>query len=478
MRINYKIIGAQFFTISLLGIASIFLDADRLYVCTSILLCLWIFSTLFLYLWQIDGRPPIIDIGILCALSTTIYAVYPIVNYWVGGLEFGVLSDGRLSRFNITPQELFDFELNNIIYLFSFCFIYAWLRKPGRLLSSNYQTVPTPFFKNTILVLIPLYLFVIAISIYYQTSFLNPSYVADTYDGYTSTMNSLPLFLRQLINKALPLITLSKLALLFFLVSRLKNRYIYIVLISWFIIELVVIIVNKGGRSGFIFFVISILLYYHFLIKEIDLKYYIFMSIIGLFCFNLLGFYRTGLNFNESVDFSSFLVFNFSVGNEFQSMLGTAYDVYLRKLSGVDIPTYLYFNDFMAVLPPQQLLPFEKISASEWYLRELGISGTGQGYMWGVVTQSIIGGGWLELALRGLILAFILAKYHNFFIRHQRNYLVTFFYIYLCVRIYYTYRDTTFAFLPILLWEVLPFYLFLKLCGLPNSKNNLLGSRY
>ena len=55
-------------------------------------------------------------------------------------------------------------------------------------------------------------------------------------------------------------------------------------------------------------------------------------------------------------------------------------------------------------------MPFEKVAASEWYLREIGMSGTGQGFMWGVISQSIVGLDWLELALRGAILGYILAQ--------------------------------------------------------------------
>src|SRR4029077_15926157 len=87
----------------------------------------------------------------------------------------------------------------------------------------------------------------------------------------------------------------------------------------------------------------------------------------------------------------------FSATNEFQSLFSTAYDVLQRKQAGAYLPRYLYLNDFAAILPPQQIMPFEKVAASEWYLREIGMSGSGVGFMWGVISQSIVGLDWIEL---------------------------------------------------------------------------------
>jgi hypothetical protein len=160
-------------------------------------------------------------------------------------------------------------------------------------------------------------------------------------------------------------------------------------------------------------------------------------------------------------DFSQADAGIFSGGNEFQGLLGTAYDVLQRKTDGAHLPWYLYINDIITVLPPQQLMPFEKIAASEWYLREIGFSGTGQGFMWGVISQSIVGLDWLELALRGAILGYILARFHRWYLKHQSGFLTTLLYIYFCIKVYYTFRDTTFSILANLVWEVIPFYILL-----------------
>ena len=127
------------------------------------------------------------------------------------------------------------------------------------------------------------------------------------------------------------------------------------------------------------------------------------------------------------------------------------------------MPWYLYINDLITILPPRQFMPFEKVAASEWYLREIGLSGTGLGLMWGVISQSIVGLDWLELGLRGAILGYILARLHCWYLKHQSGFLETLLYIFFCLKVYYTFRDTTFSLLANLVWEVIPFYILLRI---------------
>jgi hypothetical protein len=153
----------------------------------------------------------------------------------------------------------------------------------------------------------------------------------------------------------------------------------------------------------------------------------------------------------------------FVAGNEFQSLLGTTFHVYRLVNEGIYLPTYLYLNDIISIFPPQQLLPFEKISGSEWYLRVLGISGTGQGYMWGVMSQAIVGFGWIELLIRGVLLGYICALFHNWYAKQPFGFIETLIYVYICLKIYNTYRDSTLAILSTVVWELLPFILIFNL---------------
>lgn len=194
------------------------------------------------------------------------------------------------------------------------------------------------------------------------------------------------------------------------------------------------------------------------------MKFLVTSGALLFIVFNLLGLYRGYIDLvSLQTDLSQSDGGIFSGGNEFQALLGTAYDVYQRKEAGTDLPWYLYINDIITILPPQQFMPFEKVVASEWYLREIGLSGTGAGLMWGVISQSIVGLDWLELALRGAILGYILAQFHRWYLKRQSGFLETLLYIFFCLKVYYTFRDTTLSLLANLVWEVIPFYLLLRI---------------
>jgi hypothetical protein len=200
------------------------------------------------------------------------------------------------------------------------------------------------------------------------------------------------------------------------------------------------------------------------MIKHLSLKFLIATGSILFVFFIFLGLYRQYIDFALlQMDLSQGNTGFFSSTNEFQSLLGTAYDVMSLKERGANLPWYLYINDIISILPPQQLLPFEKIPASEWYLRETGLDASGVGYMWGVISQSIIGLDWIELFLRGAILGYILARFHRWYLKHQIGFLETLFYVYMCLKIYYTFRDTTFSILTNFVWEIIPFYILLRL---------------
>ena len=104
---------------------------------------------------------------------------------------------------------------------------------------------------------------------------------------------------------------------------------------------------------------------------------------------------------------------------------------------------------------PQQLLPIKKIDPSEWYLGVKGINDQ-TGYMFGVIAQSVIGFGLLELALRGAVLGVIFAAAGRWYTRRSSRFLPTLFYVWLCVWSYYTFRASTFYLLSPIIYRVLP----------------------
>jgi hypothetical protein len=447
--------------LAIFGLA--FMTTDECYIAAPgfgcVIMVLWLWMTL----WDRDKKIPFFDVGVFCALAILVYTVYPLVNYWVYGLQFGILSDSRLRSYNPEPYELGLFHLRHVLYLLFFVFFYSVFRGRGPIEVGNVST-PNRSTRETIVfsfLLLTCYFFLLQMT---TGANYNTSYELEQYARNISVIASLPLLLLQISGKLWGILFIFKLALLFIVVSRCRGKKWRIILLVWIAAEIFQIVYIKGARTGLVFFLMATALLYHRMIKPLSMKFIITSGTLLFIYFIYLGLYRAYIDFASlQTDLSLADAGILSGGNEFQALLGTAYDVYKKKGNGTVIPWILYINDFITILPPQQFLPFEKLRASEWYLREIGMSGTGQGFMWGVVSQSILGLDWLELALRGAILGYILAQFHRWYLRHQSGFLETLLYIFFCLKVYYTFRDTTFSLLANLVWEVIPFYILLRI---------------
>ncbi|MDD4869353.1 MAG: hypothetical protein PHR77_02240 [Kiritimatiellae bacterium] len=439
------------------------MTVDQVYVAAPGLACVIMVLWLWMTLWDRDQRIPFFDVGIFCALATLVYSVYPLFNYWVDGLQFGPLSDERLQSYNISPAELGFFHLRHVLYLFSFIVVYSVFRGRGAVETGH---VGTPSHSAQWIIV----LFFLSLTGYFFLLQLmtganyNTSYESEVYVNNVAAFEDLPVLLLQISSKLAGILFLSKLALLFIVVSRCRQRKWLIVLLLWVTAEIVQAIYIKGGRTGLVLFLMATGLLYHRMIKPLTMKTLMALGTILLTGFIFMGLFRVYFDFAEMrFDLSRANAGIFSGNNEFQALLGTAYDVLQMKESGAKLPWYLYINDIITILPPQQIMPFEKVSASEWYLREIGMSGIGQGLMWGVITQSIVGLDWLELALRGALLGYILARFHRWYMKRQDGFLETLLYMFICLKVYYTFRDTTLSLLSNLVWEVIPFYILLRM---------------
>lgn len=440
----------------------LFTNADARYVAMPLFACVFVMAWVTYALWQKDGGLPLFDIGFICALATFVYSVMPLINFWAGGLRYGTLSDSRLLSYNLTPEDVGNFHWRHVTYLAALAFSYVLFRK-RRLIEVGNVANPPNSEKNALVFMFAVFTVYFLLLQLYAGFGMSVSYNSDQFsESYTSFM-SMPLIVRQITSKLAGIFFIVKLAILFWLIQQCRVKLWRNVLLIWIAYEIGYAFMLKGARTGMMLFLLGCALMYHRLVSPIRLRSLVPTGLAVLALFTFMGIYR-GL---DSVGDANSLISEsqggfLSTGGEFQALLGTAYDVYQRvTFEGVNVPWQIYFNDIITVLPPQQIMPFEKISGAEWYLQLLGISGQGVGFMWGVITQCVVGLDWIELALRGCLLGFILAKIHKWYIDRKEDFHANIIYIYLCLRIYYTFRDTTGALLAITVWELLPFLLFL-----------------
>ena len=461
MRIKNRTTIVVLLAVLLSASALAFMTTDERYVAAPGFACIVMVLWLWMTLWDRDRKIPFFDIGVFCALATLAYTVYPLLNYWVDGLQFGFLSDARLQRYHIPPAELGFFHLRHVLYLFSFVIFYSVFRGRGTIEAGNVRNPSRSTRRVIVLFFLLLTGYFLLLKLTTGVNY-NTTYEPEAYAKNVSAFANLPLLLLQLSGKFWGILFVFKLALLFIVVNRCRQKKWLIILLLWIAAEIIHTFILKGARTSLVLFLMATALLYHRMIKPFTMRF-LFASGASLFIFFIfIGLYRGYKDFGSlRADLSLAKAGILSGGNEFQALLGTAYDVLQRKTGGAHLPWYLYINDFITILPPQQLMPFEKVPASEWYLRVIGISGTGQGFMWGVISQSIVGLDWIELYLRGALLGYILARFHRWYLKHQSGFLATFLYMFFCIKVYYTFRDTTFSLLANLVWEIIPFYIFL-----------------
>ena len=247
------------------------MTADERYVAAPGFACVVMVLWLWVTLWDRDKKIPFFDVGIFCALATLFYTVYPLVNYWVDGLQFGLLSDGRLQSYNISPAELGFFHLRHVLYLFSFVVIYSMFRGRGDIETGN---VITPRRSNR-QVIVLFFLLLTGYFIFLQlTTGVNysTSYESEAFEKNVAAFASIPLLLLQISSKLWGILFLFKLAVLFIVVSRCRQKKWRNILLVWVAAEIIQVLTLQGARTGLVLFLMATALLYHRMIKPLSMK--------------------------------------------------------------------------------------------------------------------------------------------------------------------------------------------------------------
>ncbi len=427
-----------------------------MYVVAPALTAINIFLFLLVVLWKRDGTLPVWDVGFICALATLVYTVMPLFSFVVGGLEYSPLSDNRLYVYDPTPFELGSFHWRHVLYLFFFVTVYIVNRGTISILPVNMPD------RNTCKTILHLFLLFAGYFVILELfTDYNPgaSYKEMRLAYETGIRVELPLFLKQITNYFGMWQFVFELALLMIVVQHCYYKKWRLILYIWLFVKLSLSLLNMGGRTKMVLFLMATAILYHRLIKPLKIKFIMPAGLLLLVVFLGYGVVRD-MNPDKISMNNDF--FSAATGNEFQAALGTCYDIHQQmETRPFDVPPQLYISELLSLIP-SQICPIEKVDPSEWYLGLLGVQGTGVGFTFGVISQAVLGLDWLELALRGALLGFILAKVHNWYGRNSSSFFATLFYLWISVFIYYTFRVTTFSLGPVILYGLLPAFLIIR----------------
>lgn len=408
-------------------------------ITSAIVIAAWLWSVL----WKRDRELPIYDVGALFGFTTLLYTSIPLLGFLAGGLAFTALSDARLVAYSPSPSEIGAFGWKYVAYFAAFAASYLLFREPGTTssrLDSPGQAATIAVWAWTSLAFGYLLLLWVTTGFSFSASY-------DDIQAAASLFKSLPLIVQQISHNIAGILQILKLALLVLLYASWNRKWCRRFVCAWIVIEVVASVVTLGSRTPLLLFLVANVLLYHRFVRRFSLGIATVVTATITSFAMLMGFIRSYLGVSDEIG----IVAVVTASNEFQSMFGTGYDVAQRYAAGdLRVPWQIYFADIFRLVP-QQLLPFEKLDPSQWYLRVIGYEGTGVGFMFGAIAESVISGDWIALGLRGITLGIVFAIAHRWHQRKQHNFYATIAYLWLCLNAYYSLRAST---LYLMVWVV------------------------
>ncbi|MBN1816603.1 MAG: hypothetical protein JW828_04535 [Sedimentisphaerales bacterium] len=249
-------------------------------------------------------------------------------------------------------------------------------------------------------------------------------------------------------------------AILIVLVAFWRIRWCRLLLLLWLLWLGCVYAFAMGARTKLVLTYLAVVLLYHRYVRSFSVSLLATGAILLLTGFFAMSVLRGHEDLRVSLGiFSQWLSESgwraaFSFGTEFQNGFAGAYDLFRLKQAGMieHIPWQIQAADLLLLIP-SQLLPFGKVDPQQWYCEITDVYGY---FMLNPVGQAILGLDWLELVLRGAALGWILAQLHNWYSRNSNRFFVVWAYLWLAVFSYYSIRSTTFGFLYIILYRIVP----------------------
>ncbi|HJQ10156.1 MAG TPA: O-antigen polymerase [Gemmatimonadaceae bacterium] len=378
-----------------------------------------------------SGETPIVEVGAWYAVAGTIYLLLPLSVFLALGMVFVPTSDGRLFSLQPDPGEVARIAWMYVIHIGAFGLAYVSVR--GRPKNESREQVVSRRTMVTGLVL-----FVVLSTGLYGINMLlpRPENYADSY----AVVMALPLGVRQALKFVFGVnfvITILLLVGAFSDYRRWRR-----VILMWLAFQFLMTILF-GIRAGLVLSFCACIILYHLKVRRIRMLAASLLALSAVVGFLVLGIVRNYRGAERRADFTVALN-----GGEFEALFANAVDIDRRRQTGeIDgAPPGAYLADFVAPIP-SQILPFEKVNLATWYVGRFYPSAReqGGGFAFGVIAQSALGYGWLELVTRGIVLGWVLAKTHRLFSRRRGELWITVFYVWLIVNGYQSFRDTSFT---------------------------------
>jgi hypothetical protein len=387
----------------------------------------------------------VFEVGLIYAAAVWLYVCFPLAGYLVNGLEYGPLNDARLFLAAPGPEEVARIGWMYVAHLAAFVAAYAWFRAPRS--SAAPRAMGRVEGLLLLLVVVGAEAWAALVGWQYRWDFVS------NLDRYVA-FSRLPRMLAQVTGHLDGIRLTAEIALLVFLFQR-WARY-KVLVIAWLAATAVRTVVARQSRTELVLLCFASAILYDALVKRMKPRRLVAFASVGLVAFLVLGVRRMGSEEVAALSSGRRLF----VANEFEVLFANAFDLDSRVRAGTleALPRGMRANDVFALVP-QQLVPWQKIPAADWYVRTMypEAAEQGVGLAFGTVPEAIVGWGWGELLARGAALGLVLAVLDRLIQKRRAASFWWFtFGVWLSVQIFYSVRTTTFFFLATAWYRFLP----------------------
>ena len=379
-------------------------------------------------LWKRDRQMPVFDVGAIFTLVLLLYTVVPLAGYLAGGLAFTVISDARLLPFALTAKDLGWFSLRYIVYFAAFASAYLYFRRS----TTQVPSFEKPDMETGISVATWALLIWSALLVLWL---LTGATYSGSHDDLQATANifaALPLVVQQFGHNFDGILRVLKIALLVLLFASYSDWRCRWAIFLWLFAEAVISVLTLGAKTPLLVLLIASVVLYHRFVRRLTFGMAALFTTTAMAFVFTMGFIRNYLGADEGEAI-------WTASNEFQALLATGYDVADMMARGVSIPWQIHIADVLRLIP-QQILPFQKVEPSDWYLQQIGLEQSGMGFMFGAIAENIASGNWTTSIIRGALVGFLFATAHNWYVKRQASFYVTLCYLWLCIHAYYCFR--------------------------------------
>ena len=403
-----------------------------------------------LFAWALkiknNGLFPL-EIGSVYFGIVFLYCTMPFVGFVFNGFQYHLFSDVRLFQADPSPAEVRHIGYYYILYLITFSTSYLVFRKTSRPLIYRLTLRPQA---SVISLLVVIYLLSEVPVMYLKFRAMGQLWPED-YNQQYLWANEYPLLVRQILNHWQSIaFTLQVFILTYLFLIYRKAKFIIAGLL---LLKLLSLLFLLGARTEVaLLFAAAVICYYNY-VRRFSLVKALITSLIFVAIFLWIGWGRD-LRHIPTELFGSFFP-----STEFESLFANAFDIYSMKQSdSVEAPNFYRFEGILNFLP-QQLLPFEKPSLSNWYVNTFygSYSQVGGGFAFGVIPEALLSStAWLAVLWRGVFHGALLAWIYNVFHRNCVKPIQTAAYVWFTILSYHLFRDTTFSLLPKVVFDLLP----------------------